>query len=83
MKQLAQEQQAQYQPPVQTLAAIGRGIGPFLGTLIISQGDKIELGLGPSLMLLFSFTTIALSILVPSAFGARFYEPPQTQTPMW
>lgn len=40
MQHLAPHQQATYQTPVQTLAAVGRGIGPFLGTLIIARGDE-------------------------------------------
>ena len=67
---------------MQTLAAVGRGIGPYLGTLAIAKGDEINLGLGPRLMLTMAYLSIALSVLVPSAFGGRFFDPPKLLT-MW
>ena len=82
MRHLAPHQQAKYQTPVQTLAAVGRGIGPFLGTLIIAKGDEYRTGLGPPLMLAMSFSAIALSILVPAAAGAAFFDPPKPKE-MW
>ena len=82
MQRLAPHQQAQFQTPVQTLAAVGRGIGPFLGTLIITKGDEVRVGLGPTLMLAMSFASIALSIIVPSGFGGCFFDPPKPKA-MW
>ena len=80
MQHLAPHQQARFQTPVQTLAAVGRGIGPYLGTLVIALGDEKEMGLGPQLMLAMAYIAIALSVLVPSAFGARFFDPPPPHT---
>ena len=82
MQHLLPHQQAKFQTPVQTLAAVGRGMGPFLGTLIIAKGDEYERGLGPTLMLAMSFTAISLSILVPAAFGGSFFDPPKPAA-MW
>ena len=82
MQHLAPHQQAVFQTPVQTLAAVGRGIGPFLGTLIIAKGDEYRLGLGPPLMLAMSFSAVALSILVPAAAGGAFFDPPKPRE-MW
>lgn len=65
-----------FQAPVQTLAAVARGIGPYLGVLIITKGDETEPGLGPRLMLAAAYIAIALSILVPSAFGGKLYDSP-------
>ena len=74
------DQQAKFQTPVQTLAAVGRGIGPYLGTLLINVGDGWVLGLGPPLMLIMAFISIASSILVPAAYGNAFYDPPPPKT---
>ena len=83
MQHLAPHQQAKFQTPVQTLAAVGRGIGPFLGTLLINIGDEMWLGLGPPLMLAMAFSSIAASILVPAAYGGAFYDPPPPKPTMW
>ena len=83
MQHLAPHQQAQFQTPVQTLAAVGRGIGPFLGTLIIARGDEYKRGLGPPLMLLMAFLSVTLSILVPTLWCGYFYDPPKPRPPMW
>ena len=84
MQQLLPHQQARFQTPVQTLAAIGRGMGPYLGTLIMTYGNRQPLFelLGPRLLVSFSYGAITLSVLVPSLFGARFYEPQRPPT-MW
>lgn len=82
MQHLQPHQQAQFQTPVQTLAAVGRGIGPYLGTVIIGAGDAVHDGLGPRLMVAMAYLAIALSVLVPSAFGAQFFDPPKAIA-MW
>jgi len=82
MQHLQPHQQARFQTPVQTLAAVGRGIGPFMGTVLMQTGDQRHPGLGAPLMLAFAFTAIAMSILVPFAFGSRFFDPPPPKT-MW
>jgi hypothetical protein len=75
--------QAEFQTPVQTLAAVGRGVGPYIGTMLIATGDDIEPGLGPRLMLLMSISVVALSIVIPSAFGRSFFDPPRPKPTMW
>jgi hypothetical protein len=40
MQHLQPHQQARFQTPVQTLAAVGRGIGPFMGTVLMQTGDQ-------------------------------------------
>jgi len=76
MVQLLPHQQAKYQTPVQTLSAVGRGVGPYVGTLLMAYGDEYSMGLGPQLLVGFSYFTITSSILVPSFFGDRFYSEP-------
>lgn len=83
MQRLAPYQQAKFQTPVQTLGAVGRGIGPYLGTLLIHWGNQRSQGLGPRLMMLFSFCAIGLSILVPSMFCGAFYGAPKQAPTMW
>ena len=80
MQHLKPHQQAQFQTPIQTLASVGRGIGPFLGTVAIAAGDWYQQGLGPKVMLAMTFMSIAMSICVPAAYGARFFDPPQPQS---
>ena len=82
MQHLKPHQQAKFQTPVQTLAAVGRGIGPFLGTVVMAKGDEYRQGLGAQLVLVMSFLSIALSILVPAAFGGWFFDPPKPAA-MW
>lgn len=82
MQHLQPHQQAQFQTPVQTLAAVGRGIGPYLGTLIMAKGNEVHSGLGARLTVAMAYLAIALSVLVPSAFGARFFDPPKPVS-MW
>ena len=77
MQHLAPHQQATFQTPVQTLGQVGRGIGPYLGTLLIQRGDQIAVGLGPRLMLVMSCCAITSSVILPSLFGGRFYDLPQ------
>mmetsp|Transcript_6506 Transcript_6506/g.16813 ORF Transcript_6506/g.16813 Transcript_6506/m.16813 type:complete len:332 (-) Transcript_6506:290-1285(-) len=77
MQQLKPHQQTRFQTPVQTLGVIGRGLGPYLGTLLMAYGDLIMELLGPQLLLAFSYTAIMLSVLVPSMFGRRFYDSPR------
>lgn len=80
MQNLLPHQQARFQTPVQTLAAVGRGIGPYLGTLVIYSGDQQTQGLGPRLMILMAYLAIGLSIIVPSVFGDRFFRPPSPRS---
>jgi len=82
IKQLMPHQQARFQTPVQTLAAVGRGVGPYLGTLIMAYGDEVAHGLGPRLLIGFSYAAVLLSVVVPSLMGSRFYEPPKPPS-MW
>jgi hypothetical protein len=39
VQQLAPHQQSKYQTPVQSLAAVGRGVGPWAGTMLYALGD--------------------------------------------
>lgn len=75
IQRLAPHQQSKYQAPVQMLAAVGRGVGPFLGTSLMVLGDSIKEGIGPRLMLVMCFCSVAASIAVPAAWGPAFMNP--------
>lgn len=77
MGRLKSHQQSKFQTPVQTLSAVGRGIGPYIGTLLIAYGDGVSAGLGPRLLIAFSWGAIVSSIAIPSLFCGRFYDAPK------
>ena len=70
MQHLAPHQQAKFQTPVQTLAAVGQSIGPYLGTLLINIGDHWVLG-GAPLMLIMAFISIAVVSSCRRRMGMR------------
>lgn len=83
MQHLRPHQQSAFQTPVQTLGAVGRGIGPYLATLAISYGEQLREGLGAKYMLVLASAAIGLSIAVPSSFGRAFFDPPPPVPTMW
>ena len=83
MQHLRPHQQSAFQTPVQTLGAVGRGIGPYLATLAISYGEQLREGHGAKFMLVLSSAAIGLSIAVPSSFGRAFFDPPPPVPTMW
>ena len=72
---LPKHQQAQYQAPVQLLASLGRAIGPSISAAIIETSPPQDTQYFITIILTAS-VLVALSVWVPSLWGARFLEPP-------
>ncbi len=76
IQRLAPYQQARFQTPVQMLATTGRGIGPWLGTVVLYNAGEWRVGSGPRILLLMCTLSVAASIFVPVAFCSHFFASP-------
>mmetsp|Transcript_42805 Transcript_42805/g.112605 ORF Transcript_42805/g.112605 Transcript_42805/m.112605 type:complete len:497 (-) Transcript_42805:676-2166(-) len=70
--------QATYQTPVQLMANLGRGIGPYVGAIILDSSRRRGAGesWAGTVVSLFAWASIALATFIPVALGSRFYAPP-------